>query len=1371
MASAATPPGMTTTPTVSSSGQRNGTCCVCLRPVYAMEALMAHSKFYHKGCFRCAQCHRTLSVMNYETFNGSVYCTAHIPKTTSVMTPGGTGSSGRRASEELQILTAHMAPSVPVTPIAPSESISPRSPFDPTTQRANLVKAVSSSDGELSRAGGAGGSHSPLVAFGSKSRLAKPMSPMQLQIPKPPTSPIPPQVASPAASGPPPQVQIVPGKLQRTGSVVPVSERIKTFLDNPDRVSRSQTNTPLKVVPPNGGYGRSRSESPATDRRRPSDINNVTQPLSPSEVQFGALRTAFERSPPGLAMRAPSPLYSQTAQPKPTPEASHHRRAASADPAWGRARLAQIVTSGIRSDKSPERRRPSKSPRARAKRPSLDSGRRSSASSGSSAGSNLPNRFSDPEEDEEDDIDEEAGSSDEGGPLTDLHASKWRSAPGLPTVGNEQGAGTPGGSRPHGSFIHTLNKGSLATRSGTSSGDSSIQSLIRLNVTALTNMETGEPRTPRTPDTTAGGSGGVGNSFGFEERKAFSLSLDNMLSDTRKHGPYSKSPTTPTQPQKAGLDLSPADATLPTSSPLQLGSLARTITSQGGDLISIYEHFGRFRSRRSVTGTAMADSHHASGNAGRKAQMETALGVFRGIMDSVRKIIDVAASLVMVKKLRAAALKLATKEREGEREIANQGVCDSLDTLREAIQETVAAAHEVIANFLSAQKELLITAVDGYRLEAIGPETDITPLPADSTKRSFYASCPLEHVDEDVEYYRKSFHGREHKNYIGDLPRLGPVIISLMFKQRNRTSQTSNANAVSAQATGNVGGSSSSSASAATGTGGTVASPSQRDFAADTGGGAADASEYWAIMRTREGSDLRAVIQASQVVGSSVLRSKHDAKAALQMLHRDIQPSKLRKISDPAIEKRLMALDELQYVTRYKFGVLYCTEGQRVEEDFFGNEHGSPGFERFLKHLGDRIALQGWTGYAAGLDTKYGQTGTHSIFTKYRQFDVMFHVSTYLPYKREDQQQIQRKRHIGNDIVTIVFLDGAKCQFDPKSIKSQFLHVFIAIQEDTTTRPGQTGWRVVLASNVDVPWFGPELPNPPVFWNPVELREFLLAKMINGENAAYKAPKFKKPHIRTRTAVLDEIIRDYGNPPSKSSRSGTSSGRPSVASNPAPINNSESPTTAQSSQQTPHLAFQQTLADAGPSPARGSDTRRQSVFASLGGAFTRRASVPNVAPSVDAIPPVPPVASRHQRTSSDATSRSDEAEPNQKLPTPITTEALVEKKRGLKKLGRSKSSKTDLKSGKADRKYKSTTALSSNESVEADASSRRKAQNSSSLLSAFSLKRKDKGDDKKYRSNESVEGVDGGSGGIQTISGTLGSLPTLNPSKSGKAEM
>lgn len=60
-------------------------------------------------------------------------------------------------------------------------------------------------------------------------------------------------------------------------------------------------------------------------------------------------------------------------------------------------------------------------------------------------------------------------------------------------------------------------------------------------------------------------------------------------------------------------------------------------------------------------------------------------------------------------------------------------------------------------------------------------------------------------------------------------------------------------------------------------------------------------------------------------------------------------------------------------------------------------------------------------GFRGGLDTQYGQTGTESIYTHFRQNEIMFHVSTLLPFTVGDTQQLQRKRHIGNDIVAIVF--------------------------------------------------------------------------------------------------------------------------------------------------------------------------------------------------------------------------------------------------------------------------------------------------------------------------------------------------------------
>jgi len=70
---------------------------------------------------------------------------------------------------------------------------------------------------------------------------------------------------------------------------------------------------------------------------------------------------------------------------------------------------------------------------------------------------------------------------------------------------------------------------------------------------------------------------------------------------------------------------------------------------------------------------------------------------------------------------------------------------------------------------------------------------------------------------------------------------------------------------------------------------------------------------------------------------------------------------------------------------------------------------------------GQRIRLRGFEGYKAGLDTRTDSTGTHAVAATHRGTEVTFHVSTMLPFTPNNRQQLLRKRHIGNDIVTIVF--------------------------------------------------------------------------------------------------------------------------------------------------------------------------------------------------------------------------------------------------------------------------------------------------------------------------------------------------------------
>lgn len=149
--------------------------------------------------------------------------------------------------------------------------------------------------------------------------------------------------------------------------------------------------------------------------------------------------------------------------------------------------------------------------------------------------------------------------------------------------------------------------------------------------------------------------------------------------------------------------------------------------------------------------------------------------------------------------------------------------------------------------------------------------------------------------------------------------------------------------------------------------------------------------------------------------------------------------------------------------------MLSVRDGQTKEEEWFANSETPESLDRFLNIVGNRVELQGYEGWSAGLDTRSGDSGTHTYISTWKDSVLAFHVSTLIPSRPVDKQHIQRKRHIGNgkcqtvvfalslaighltfclkDIVCIVFVDGRQ-PFNPAAIKSQFLHVFIVVHEE-----------------------------------------------------------------------------------------------------------------------------------------------------------------------------------------------------------------------------------------------------------------------------------------------------------------------------------
>lgn len=190
-----------------------------------------------------------------------------------------------------------------------------------------------------------------------------------------------------------------------------------------------------------------------------------------------------------------------------------------------------------------------------------------------------------------------------------------------------------------------------------------------------------------------------------------------------------------------------------------------------------------------------------------------------------------------------------------------------------------------------------------------------------------------------------------------------------------------------------------------------------------------------------------------------------------------------------------------------------------------------------MAFLGEKIDLKGWKGYRAGLDVNEGQTGKHSYYTKWQGYEVMFHVAPLLPFSNADKQQLERKRHVGNDIVVIVFQDS-DVPFKFSSISSKQNHVFAFV------KPKGDGYQLTMVQKNGVPQFKPELPHSTFFERTAVARDFFLHKrkhykvhlfvislhchtVVNGERSSYTAPDFAPKIARTRTVLLADVAERF----------------------------------------------------------------------------------------------------------------------------------------------------------------------------------------------------------------------------------------------------
>jgi len=247
----------------------------------------------------------------------------------------------------------------------------------------------------------------------------------------------------------------------------------------------------------------------------------------------------------------------------------------------------------------------------------------------------------------------------------------------------------------------------------------------------------------------------------------------------------------------------------------------------------------------------------------------------------------------------------------------------------------------------------------------------------------------------------------------------------------------------------------------------------------------------------------------------------------IKIIYPEFQDVKFNIINKKGIAEDLFDMERLEMLPYiyYKFGVLYVPKAGLSEDDIYSVRQTSTDFIEFLDFLGDKILLKNFDKFSGGLDVEKEKTGTHSIFTMFKGMEIMYHVATMLPFTN-DEQQIDRKRHIGNDVLLIIFKETDE-PFNPTILTSNFNHVFVVVQKVKDSEGEETRYKMAIATKPGVTSSRPLLPDIPIFPKNMAFRDYFLTKCINLERVTLNLSTFKKIQKWARQRFIDDCAKKY----------------------------------------------------------------------------------------------------------------------------------------------------------------------------------------------------------------------------------------------------
>jgi hypothetical protein len=226
------------------------------------------------------------------------------------------------------------------------------------------------------------------------------------------------------------------------------------------------------------------------------------------------------------------------------------------------------------------------------------------------------------------------------------------------------------------------------------------------------------------------------------------------------------------------------------------------------------------------------------------------------------------------------------------------------------------------------------------------------------------------------------------------------------------------------------------------------------------------------------------------------------------------------KLLEPSerLDRSLKILDGTICRERLKIGLVYVAPGQSNQREILANESSSLLFKKFVSELGDVVEVSKYEGYIGGLEPG-GSSGKYTLTYCDWEHEVTFHVVPFMPTDHSDDQQVLKKRHVGNDIVQIIWSENCR-DYRQKTITSQFnfVHIIIYPLPSNLFRvqilkkiPGNLG---PLQDGMMVPW--------------TILAPLVRATAINANHLYRKTSelKYEKPSITRKNLLIDTIQKN-----------------------------------------------------------------------------------------------------------------------------------------------------------------------------------------------------------------------------------------------------